>query len=162
MVSIDASRGTHALRCSWVPYWSTIHAHMLWIDRNAAVVGSAAASCSKIRTASSRRSPLPPTSSPQYIAAIPSSAASRSASTGKWCVTSHSKACGASRLAANAAAFSGMTRSSSSSLNILDTCLLHRRDDELGAVAARGPPLRHGLDLGVELDRRRAVLIQTA
>ena len=41
MASIDASRGTQDLRCSWVPYVSTIHAHMLWMDRNAAMVGSA-------------------------------------------------------------------------------------------------------------------------
>ena len=41
MASIEASRGTHDLRCSSVPNVSTIHAHMLWIDRNAAMVGSA-------------------------------------------------------------------------------------------------------------------------
>ena len=38
---------------------------MLWIEMNDATVGSAAASSSKIRTASSRRNPLPPTSSEQ-------------------------------------------------------------------------------------------------
>ncbi len=56
MASIDASLGTQVLRCSSVPKLSTIHAHMLWMDRNAARVGSAAASASKMRTASSRRS----------------------------------------------------------------------------------------------------------
>ncbi len=65
MASIDASRGTHDLRCSSVPNVSTIHAHMLWMDRKAAMVGSAAASCSKMRTASSLRRSLPPTSSRQ-------------------------------------------------------------------------------------------------
>lgn len=65
MVSIDASLGTHVLRWSSVPYVSTIHAHMLWIDRNAARVGSAADSASKMRTASSRRNSEPPTSSRQ-------------------------------------------------------------------------------------------------
>jgi hypothetical protein len=65
MASIDASLGTQDLRCSWVPKVSTIHAHMLWIDRNAAMVGSAFASSSKMRTASIRRSSLPPTSSRQ-------------------------------------------------------------------------------------------------
>ena len=65
MASMDASRGTHNLRCSWVPNVSTIHAHMLWIDMNAAMVGSAFASSSKMRTASIRRNPLPPTSSSQ-------------------------------------------------------------------------------------------------
>ena len=65
MVSIDASLGTHALRCSSVPNVSTIHAHILWIDRNAATVGSAVASFSKMRTASRRRNSLPPTSSRQ-------------------------------------------------------------------------------------------------
>ena len=50
-----------ARRCRSV---STIHAHMLWIDRNAGDGRDRpTASCSKIRTASRRRSPLPPTSS---------------------------------------------------------------------------------------------------
>src|ERR1700693_5624924 len=79
---------------------------------------------------------------------------------GKWSVAAHSKACGAIRFAANAAAVSVMTRSSSSSLNMLQPCLFHRRNDELRAVAARGPALGHGLDLGVELDRRRPVLVE--
>ena len=65
MTSIEANRGTQNLRCSAVPNLSIIHAHMLWMDRNAAVVGSAMANCSKMRTPSSRRSPLPPTSSRQ-------------------------------------------------------------------------------------------------
>ena len=65
MASIEASRGTQSLRCSSVPNASIIQAHMLWIDRNAAIVGSAIASCSKIRTPSRRRSALPPTSSRQ-------------------------------------------------------------------------------------------------
>ena len=57
---VAAPRPCAVRRCRSV---SIIQAHMLWIDRNAAVGGSAAASCSKIRTASSRRRPLPPTSS---------------------------------------------------------------------------------------------------
>ena len=65
MTSIEASRGTHTLRCSAVPKVSIIHEHMLWMDRNAAVTGSAMANCSKMRTPSSLRSPLPPTSSRQ-------------------------------------------------------------------------------------------------
>ena len=65
MTSIEANRGTQALRCSAVPNASIIQAHMLWMDKNAAIVGQAMASCSKIRTPSRRRSALPPTSSRQ-------------------------------------------------------------------------------------------------
>ncbi|CKT28928.1 Uncharacterised protein [Mycobacterium tuberculosis] len=65
MTPMVASRGIQSLRCSSVPKLSIIHAHMLWMDKNAAVTGSAIANCSKMRTPSSRRSPLPPTSSRQ-------------------------------------------------------------------------------------------------
>src|SRR5699024_1254554 len=40
---------------------------------------------------------------------------------------------------------------------------VHRGDDELGAILdARRPTLRDRLDLGVELDRLRAVLVEVA
>src|SRR5271154_4047887 len=97
------------------------------------------------------------------MAAIPRPAASRSSSTGKCWAASHSSALGASFLAANAAAVSVMTRSSSSRPKSCMQALLHCRYDELGAVFdTRGPTLRHGLDLGVELDRRGAVLVEIA
>src|ERR1700751_3070816 len=91
---------------------------------------------------------------------MPSSAASRNTSVGKCSLASHSRACGARRLAANAAAVSVMTRSSSFRVNM---ALIHGGDDEFGAVLDAGwPPRRDGLDLGVELDRRRAVLVEVA
>src|SRR5665213_3449153 len=91
---------------------------------------------------------------------MPSSAASRNTSVGKCAFASHSRAYGARRLAANAAAVSEMTRSSSFRANMN---LIHCRDDEFGAILDAGrPPRRHGLDLGVELDRRRAVLVEVA
>src|SRR5271166_4986665 len=94
---------------------------------------------------------------------MPSSAASRNTSVGKCVVASHSRAYGARRLAANAAAVSVITRSSSSnSKNCIDG-LIHGRDDEFGAVLdARRPPRGDGLNLGVELDRGRAVLVEIA
>src|SRR5712672_3082167 len=92
---------------------------------------------------------------------MPSSAASRNTSVGKCSLASHSRACGARRLAANAAAVSVMTRSSSFRVNMM--ALIHCGDDEFGAVLDAGwPPRRDGLDLGVELDRRRAVLVEVA
>src|ERR1700722_18509563 len=95
------------------------------------------------------------------MAAMPSPAASRSTSTGKCWVASHSRAYGARRLAANAAAFSVMTRSSSSRPKNCIDGLVHCRDDEFGAVLDAGrPPRGDGLDLGVELDRRRTVLVE--
>src|SRR3984885_15276164 len=94
---------------------------------------------------------------------MPSCAASRSSSTGKCWGASHSRAWGASRLSANAAAVSVMTRSSSSRPKNCINALLHRRDDEFGAVFdARRPALGDGLDLGVELDRRGPVLVEVA
>src|ERR1700752_1909936 len=91
---------------------------------------------------------------------MPSSADSRNTSTGKCLVVSHSSACGATRLAAKAAAVSVMTRSSSFRVN---TALIHCRDDEFGAIFDAGRPAgRDGLDLRVELDRRRAVLVEVA
>src|SRR5258708_38888387 len=94
------------------------------------------------------------------MGAMPSSAASRNTFMGKCLVASHSRAYGATRLAANAAAVSVMTRSSSFRVN---TALIHRGNDEFGAVLDAGrPPRRDGLDLGVELDRRRAVLVEVA
>src|ERR1700746_2393995 len=91
---------------------------------------------------------------------MPSPAASRNTSVGKCSVASHSRACGAIRLAANAAAVSVITRSSSSRANM---ALIHCWNDEFGAVFDAGrPPRRDGLDLGVELDRRRAVLVEVA
>src|SRR5271165_3598095 len=99
------------------------------------------------------------------MAAMPSSAASRNTSTGKCLLASHSRVYGASRLAANAAAVSVMTRSSSfRSRNCMrPPNLIHCRDDELGAVLDTGrPPRRDGLDLGVELDRGRTVLVEVA
>src|ERR1700730_4434611 len=92
---------------------------------------------------------------------MPRPAASRSSSTGKWWVASHSRAYGARRLAANAAAVSVMTRSSSSKPKNCIEELLHRRDDEFGAIFDAGRPARrNGLDLGIELDRRRPVLVE--
>src|SRR5271169_3228735 len=94
---------------------------------------------------------------------MPSSAASRITSTGKCLVASHSRAYGATRLAAKAAAVSVITRSSSLSIwNCMEPpALIHCRDDEFGAIFDAGrPPRRDGLDLGVELDRRRAVLVE--
>src|SRR3981189_3434048 len=89
---------------------------------------------------------------------MPSSAASRSTSVGKCALASQSRAYGASRLAANAAAVSEMTRSSSFRANM---ALIHCRDGEFGAVLDAGrPPRCHGLGLGVELDRRWAVLVE--
>src|ERR1700744_4138192 len=91
---------------------------------------------------------------------MPSSAASRNTSVGKWWAASHSSAYGAIRLAAKAAAVSVMTRSSSSRANM---ALIHCRDDEFGALFDAGrPPRRHGLGLGVEDDRRRTVLVEVA
>src|ERR1700756_3078189 len=91
---------------------------------------------------------------------MPSSADSRNTSTGKCLVVSHSSAYGATRLAAKAAAVSVMTRSSSFRVN---TALIHCGDDEFGTFFDAGrPPGRDGLDLGVELDRRRAVLVEVA
>src|SRR5271168_1586928 len=95
------------------------------------------------------------------MAAIPRPAASRSTSTGKCWAASHSSAYGASFLAANAAAVSVITRSSSSRPKNCIDVLIHRWDDEFGAVFDAGRPARRdGLDLGVELDRRGAVLIE--
>src|SRR6201984_748068 len=94
---------------------------------------------------------------------MPSSAASRNTSTGKCSVASHSRAYGARRLAANAAAVSVMTRSSSFRVRncIQPSALIHGRDDEFGTIFDAGwPPRRDGLGLGVELDRRRAVLVE--
>src|SRR5271156_5702578 len=92
---------------------------------------------------------------------MPSPAASRSSSTGKCWVASHSRAYGARRLAANAAAVSVITRSSSSRPKNCIDGLIHRRDDEFGTVLdARRPARGNGLDLGVELDRGWAVLIE--
>src|ERR1700757_3356189 len=98
------------------------------------------------------------------MAAMPSSAASRRTSTGKCLVASHSRAYGAMRLAAKAAAVSVMTRSSSFMVNdITAPVSIHCRDDEFGTFFDAGrPPRRDGLDLGVELDRRRAVLVEVA
>src|ERR1700746_2266760 len=96
---------------------------------------------------------------------MPSSADSRNTSTGKCLVASHSKACGATRLAANAAAVSVMTRSSSFRVNksMEPPALIHCGNDEFGPVLDAGrPPRRDGLDFGVELDRRRAVLVEVA
>ena len=45
------------------PKLSSIRAHMLWIDRNAATEGQAMLSASKTSVASSRLSPAPPLSS---------------------------------------------------------------------------------------------------
>src|SRR6201998_4108778 len=90
-----------------------------------------------------------------------SSAASRKTSIGKCSVASHSRAYGARRLAANAAAVSVMTRSSSSRAKNCIAVSIHGRDDEFGPVLDAGwPPRRDGLGLGVELDRRRAVLVE--
>src|SRR5271156_2061139 len=92
---------------------------------------------------------------------MPSCAASRSTSTGKCWVASHSRAYGARRLAANAAAVSVITRSSSSRPKNCIDGLVHRRDDELGTVLDAGRPARgNRLDLGVELDRGWAVLVE--
>src|SRR5208283_6136208 len=80
-------------------------------------------------------------------------------------VPSHSSACGATRLAAKAAAVSVITRSSSSRAKncMVQPALIHCRNDEFGAILDTGrPPRRDGLDLGVELDRRRAVLVEVA
>src|ERR1700757_1027240 len=98
------------------------------------------------------------------MAAMPSSAASRRTSTGKCLVASHSRAYGAMRLAAKAAAVSVMTRSSSFMVNdITAPASIHCGNHEFGAVLDAGrPPRRDGLDLGVELDRRRAVLVEIA
>src|SRR3984957_10843063 len=96
---------------------------------------------------------------------MPSSAASRNTSVGKWWAASHSSAYGAIRLAAKAAAVSVMTRSSSFRANnsIEPPTLIHCRDDEFGALFDAGrPPRRHGLGLGVEDDRRRTVLVEIA
>src|SRR6202000_2343604 len=91
---------------------------------------------------------------------MPSPAASRNTSVGKCLLASHSRAYGAIRLAANAAAVSVMTRSSSFRANM---SLIHGRDGEFGAILDAGrPPRCHSLDLGVELDRRRAVLVEVA
>src|ERR1700761_9653321 len=91
---------------------------------------------------------------------MPSSAASRNTSVGKCSLASHSKAKGATRLAANPAAVSVITRSSSFRTNMV---LIHCGDDEFGTVLdARWPAGRDGLDLGVELDRRRPVLVEIA
>src|SRR5579875_1639650 len=97
------------------------------------------------------------------MAAMPSPAASRSTSTGKWLVASHSNAYGARRFSANAAAVWVITRSSSSRPKNGIAQLFHCRDDEFGAILdARRPARRHRLDLGVELDRCRAVLVEVA
>src|ERR1700722_17130618 len=96
---------------------------------------------------------------------MPSSAASRTTSVGKWWAASHSSAYGAIRLAAKAAAVSVMTRSSSFRANnsIEQPNLIHCRDDEFGALFDAGrPPRRHGLGLGVEDDRRGTVLVEVA
>src|SRR5689334_13252726 len=95
------------------------------------------------------------------MAAMPSSADSRSTSIGKCLAASHSSACGAMRLAANAAAVSVMTRSSSFRVNM--TSLIHCGNDEFGAILDAGRPAgRHGLGLRVEEDRRGAVLVEVA
>src|SRR5271168_4336363 len=92
---------------------------------------------------------------------MPSCAASRSTSTGKCLVLSHSSAWGARRLSANAAAVSVMTRSSSSRPKNCIKQLLHCRDHEFGAVFDAGRPARGDcLDLGVELDRCGTVLVE--
>src|ERR1700743_238515 len=94
---------------------------------------------------------------------MPSSAASRNTSIGKCLVSSPSSAYGASRLAANAPAVSVMTRSSSFMLRNCIAALIHGWDDEFSAILDAGrPPRRDGLDLGVELDRRGAVLVEVA
>src|SRR5579884_2737236 len=92
---------------------------------------------------------------------MPSAAASRSTSTGKWLVASHSNAYGAKRFSANAAAVSVITRSSSSRPKNSIVALFHSGNDEFSAILdARRPARRHRLDLGVELDRRGAVLVE--
>src|SRR5271155_107389 len=96
---------------------------------------------------------------------MPSSAASRNTTTGKCLVASHSSACGATRLAAKAAAVSVITRSSSLRAKncMVRPALIHCRDAEFGAIFDSGwPSRRDGFGLGVELDRRRAVLVEVA
>src|SRR6185437_10863359 len=96
---------------------------------------------------------------------MPSSADSRSTSVGKCLAASHSRAYGARRLAANAAAVSVITRSSSSRVKeaIAHPALIHSGNDEFGAVLDAGrPPLGHGLGLRVEEDRRGPVLVEVA
>src|SRR5271167_2689638 len=94
---------------------------------------------------------------------MPSSAASRNTSTGKCLVASHSSACGARRLSAKAAAVWVITRSSSLRAKscMVRPALIHCRDAEFGAIFdSGGPSRRDGFGLGVELDRRRAVLVE--
>ena len=98
-----------------LPKASIIHAAMLWIEMYAAVEGQAAASSSNTSAASSRASPAPPCSAPQYMAANPSPAARRSVSTGNTQFSSHSAARGAISAAANRRAASRIA--SCSSLN---------------------------------------------
>src|ERR1700739_672292 len=89
---------------------------------------------------------------------MPSSADSRNTSTGKCLAASHSIVGGAKRFGGNAAAVSVMMRSSSFRVN---TALIHCGNHEFGAVFDAGrPPRRDGLDLGVELDRGRDVLVE--
>src|SRR5262245_12456423 len=60
----EVSCGSHCARCSSLPNESIIHAHMLWIDINAAVATQPRDNSSKIMAASSRVRPEPPCSSP--------------------------------------------------------------------------------------------------
>ena len=61
--SIVVSRGSPCARCSSLPKLSIIHAHMLWMERNAAVATQPRESSSKIKAASWRVRPEPPCSS---------------------------------------------------------------------------------------------------
>src|SRR5437899_139046 len=100
---------------------------------------------------------------------MPSLAASRITSTGKYFSSSQRNACGAIFSAAKSRAISRTAIWSSLSVNCMvarpgaPTRLLHRRDRELRALLDAGRPARgHRLGLGVEADRIRAVLVEIA
>src|ERR1700676_2652876 len=139
---------------------------MLWIEMKADTVGQPCASASKISAASNRLSPEPPTSSRMYTPPMPSLAASRITSTGKCFSSSQRIACGAIFSAAKSRAMSRTGIWSSLRANCIGyprLRLVHRRNRKLRAfLDAGGPARRHGLGLGVEADRIRAVLVEIA
>src|SRR6202041_954464 len=101
---------------------------------------------------------------------IPSLAASRITSTGKYFSSSHLTACGAIFSAAKSRAISRTAIWSWWRANCircpgfpLAPGSIHRRHRELRAfLDARRPARRHGLGLGVEADRIRPVLVEIA
>ena len=93
--SPEVRRSPHSACSAGLPQVQSIHVAILWMVKNAAVDGSAAANSSNTKAESRRESPKPPCASGEYRPQKPSCPPLRNASTGKIDSASHCAAKGA-------------------------------------------------------------------